>query len=76
MRKLAIQWRHFEKEGRTCDRCAATSHAAVDETPCPSCSCLSDSETICRSVKYQGETFEGIPAELIRKAAYKAIEYM
>lgn len=24
MKKLAIEWKHFEKEGETCERCAGT----------------------------------------------------
>ena len=24
MKELAIEWRHYDKEGTTCDRCAAT----------------------------------------------------
>lgn len=123
MRKLAIEWRHYEKEGETCDRCAATGRslrevvsalgreieakgvtvafietilpeelmaqsnmilfngvpledllddAAADESSCPSCSCLTGSETSCRTVRYQGTTYEEIPEEMIRKAAYKA----
>ena len=125
MKELTIEWRHYEKEGATCDRCAATGSsvkevvseltrelegrgvtvtftetalpeelmaqsnmilfngtpleaildkAAADENPCPSCSCLTGSETSCRTVEYEEKTYEEIPGELIRKAAYKAIE--
>ena len=125
MKELTIEWRHYEKEGETCDRCAATGssvkevvselskeladkgitviftetvlpkelmaqsnmilfdgvpleaildYAATDETPCPSCSCLTGSETSCRTVEYDGKTYEEIPAELIREAANKIIE--
>jgi len=124
MKELIIEWRHYEKEGATCDRCAATGssvkevvaelidelagegitvtftettlpeelmaqsnlilfngvpldavldNAAADENPCPSCSCLTGSETSCRTVEFEGETYEEIPGELIRKAAYKVI---
>ncbi|OGU04929.1 MAG: molybdenum cofactor biosysynthesis protein [Geobacteraceae bacterium GWC2_58_44] len=124
MKELTIEWRHYEKEGTTCDRCAATGtsvrevvselgkelagrgvtvtlienvlpeelmaqsnmllfngvpleaildNAAADENPCPSCSCLTGSETSCRTVQYQGKTYEEIPAELIRKAAHKVL---
>ena len=124
MKELAIEWRHYAKEGATCDRCAATGSsvkevvseltkelegrgvtvtftetalpeelmtqsnmtlfngapleaildkAAADENPCPSCSGLTGSETSCRTVEYEGKTYEEIPGELIRKAAYKAI---
>ena len=122
MKELTIEWRHYEKEGATCDRCAATGssvsevvtqlrhelaakgvtvtftetilpeelmtqsnmilfngtpleavleNAAADENPCPSCSCLTGSETRCRTVEYEGKTYEEIPGELIRKAAYR-----
>ena len=124
MKTLKIEWRHFEKAGQTCDRCAATGrsvreavaelsteleekgvnvtftetplpeefmaqsnlllfngvplekvldNAAADENPCPSCSCLTGSETSCRTVHYEGKTYEEIPGDLIRKAVYKAI---
>lgn len=124
MKGLAIEWRHYDKEGATCDRCAATGtsvsevvagltkelasrgitvtftetklpedlmaqsnmvlfngllledvldKAAADENNCPSCSCLTGSETSCRTVEYEGKSYEEIPAELIRKAAYKVI---
>lgn len=124
MKELAIEWRHYDKEGATCDRCAATGssvrevvsklanelaamgisvnfaetplpeelmaqsnmillngkpleaildNAAADETPCPSCSCLTGSETSCRTVEYQGKTYEEIPGDLIRTAAYKVL---
>lgn len=124
MQELSIEWRHYDKEGATCDRCAATGssvrevvaelskeladkgiaviftekklpeelmaqsnmilfngvpletvleNAAADENHCPSCSCLTGSETSCRTVEYDGKSYEEIPAELIRKAAYKVI---
>lgn len=124
MKELAIEWRHYEKEGATCDRCATTgtsvrdvvselgkelgvrgvtvtltetilpeelmaqsnmilfngtpleailNNAATDNNACPSCSCLTGSETSCRTVEYEGKTYEEIPGELIRKAAYKVI---
>ncbi|MBT0653218.1 DUF2703 domain-containing protein [Geomobilimonas luticola] len=124
MKELAIEWRHYDKEGATCDRCAATGttvsevvaglgeelagkgitvtltetklpeelmahsnmilfngvpleevleNAAADENHCSSCSCLTGTETSCRTVEYEGKSYEEIPAELIRKAAYKAI---
>lgn len=124
MNELTIEWRHYEKKGETCDRCAATGssvkevvsqlsndlagkgitviftetilpeelmtqsnmilfdgvpleaildNAAADESHCPSCSCLTSSETSCRTVEYEGETYEEIPSELIRKAAHKVL---
>jgi hypothetical protein len=123
MRELAIEWRHYEKEGETCDRCAATGtsvraviadltrelsgkgitlsytetalpaelmaqsnlilfngialeevlgDATAAENACPSCSCLTGTETRCRSVERDGVIYEEIPAELIRKAALLA----
>lgn len=125
MKTLEIEWRHFDKSGQTCDRCAATGssvskivaelstelaekgvsvtftetllpeelmaqsnmlllngipleslldNAATDENHCESCSCLTGSETSCRTVEYEGKTYEEIPGELIRMAAYKAID--
>lgn len=124
MKELTIEWRHYDKEGTTCDRCAATGSSVREvvaelteefarrgvsvtfkETPlpqelmpqsnlilfngvaleavlddalaqknhCPSCSCLTGSETNCRTVEYQGKIYEEIPGELIRQAAYMAI---
>ena len=124
MKELSIEWRHYDKEGATCERCAATGssvkevvselgtelagkgitvtftetllpeesmaqsnlllfngvpletildNATADENHCPSCSCLTGSDTSCRTVNYEGNTYEEIPAELIRQAAYKAI---
>ena len=124
MKTLSIEWRHYEKAGLTCERCAATGssvkevvselsnelagkgitviftetplpeelmsqsnlllfngvpletildNATADENNCPSCSCLTGSETSCRTVNYEGNTYEEIPAELIRQAAYKVI---
>jgi hypothetical protein len=43
------------------------------ENACPSCTCLTGKETSCRTVEHEGVTYEEIPAELIRKAALKAI---
>jgi hypothetical protein len=124
MKELTIEWRHYDKEGATCDRCAATGtsarevvaglsaeladkgvtviftetnlpedlmaqsnmilfngvplealldNAVADANHCSSCSCLTGSETNCRTVEYEGKSYEEIPEELIRKAAYKAI---
>lgn len=123
MKTLEIEWRHYDKEGQTCDRCAATGssvrevvsalgnelaekgvtvtftetllseehmaqsnmllfngvpletvldNAAADENHCASCSCLTGSETSCRTVKFEGNLYEEIPAVLIRKAVFKA----
>jgi len=121
---LDIEWRHYDKGGQTCDRCAATGasvrkvvsglsdelagngiivtftetllpeelmtqsnlllfngvpletlldNAAADESHCASCSCLTGAETSCRTIEYEGKSYESIPDELIRTAAYKAI---
>lgn len=45
----------------------------VSENLCASCACLTDRETYCRTVEYEGKTYEEIPEELIRKAVYKVI---
>lgn len=125
MKELVIEWRHYDKEGVTCDRCAATgssvrevvaelsrefagqgiavrfletklpeeqmaqsnlvlfngrplesllADAAAGENACSSCSCLTGSQTSCRTVVHEGTTYEEIPAELIRDAAKRAVE--
>lgn len=125
MRELTVEWRHFEKDGATCDRCAATGKSVRDvvtglsdelagqgvkvtfvETPlteelmaqsnmvlfngipledllgtatsaendCQSCSCLTGTDTVCRTVEYEGRSYEEIPEELIRQAAYAALQ--
>jgi hypothetical protein len=125
MKELVIEWRHYDKEGATCDRCAATGssvreviaelsleladrgirvrvvetklpreqmeqsnlvlfngrpleslldEAVAGENDCPSCSCLTGSQTRCRTVTHEGKTYEEIPAELIRKAAKRAVD--
>lgn len=50
---------------------AILDNAVADENHCASCSCLTGSETSCRTVEYEGKSYEEIPAELIRKAIYK-----
>lgn len=47
--------------------------AEVSESACPSCACLTGTETFCRTIEYEGKTYEEIPEELIHKAVYKAI---
>ena len=125
MRELTVEWRHFEKDGATCDRCAATGTSVKEvvaelsdelagqgvtitfvETPlteelmaqsnmvlfngipledllgtatsaengCQSCSCLTGTDTTCRTVEYEGRSYEEIPAELIQQAAYAALQ--
>ncbi|TRO82554.1 DUF2703 domain-containing protein [Trichloromonas acetexigens] len=121
MKKLKIEWRHFETGGQTCDRCGDTgaslrrvieelartegvtieyqeSHllassiaqsnmvlfngvpleelldgAEVSSNECCSCSCLIGEDTECRTLLYQGKTYEDIPEELMREAALKAL---
>lgn len=124
MKELIIEWRHYDKEGATCERCASTgksvrevvsdltkelsvngtevvftetklpeelmaqsnmilfngtpieellTEASASESSCESCSCLTGTDTSCRTVEFSGETHEDIPADLIRLAAYKAI---
>ena len=48
--------------------------ALVSENACPSCSCLIGTETLCRTVEYEGQIYEEIPETLIRKAALKSLE--
>ena len=124
MKKLKIEWRHFETGGQTCERCGDTGGtlrrvieelsrefaekgvvmtltetcllassiaqsnmilfngvpleelldgAEVSSNECCSCSCLIGEDTECRTLVYQGETYEDIPPGLIRKAALKAV---
>jgi hypothetical protein len=47
--------------------------AEVSENLCASCACLTGAETFCRTIEYEGKTYEEIPEELIRKAVYKII---
>lgn len=47
--------------------------AKAAENFCPSCSCLAGSETSCRTVEFEGTTYEEIPADLIRRATFKAL---
>ncbi len=61
MNGMSIEWRHYDKAGATCERCAATGKS-VSEVVAE----LSDELA-------EGKSYEEIPEELIRKAAYKAI---
>jgi len=123
MKRLDIEWRHFERDGETCLRCSATGktlHQVVAEleqelgaegvqvsfretklpdsrlaesnvilfngvpleeilagavsgtSDCPSCACLMGHQTACRTVEYAGRSYEEIPEELIREAAWRA----
>ncbi|WP_341275816.1 DUF2703 domain-containing protein [Methanoeremita antiquus] len=47
----------------------------VSQTPCASCACITGQDDVrCRAISYKGKLHEAIPAELIRKAAEKALE--
>jgi len=47
----------------------------VTKTPCASCACITGNDDVeCRAVDYGGELHEAVPAEIIRKAAIKALE--
>jgi len=50
------------------------SGVRVAENYCSSCSCLTGSETYCRTIQYNGKTYEEIPEEIIRKAVFKILE--
>lgn len=44
--------------------------ASASESSCPSCcEFTGKSSTTCRTLEYQGNSYEGIPSSLIRKAA-------
>lgn len=47
--------------------------ASVASTDCPTCGTLAGESTCCRAVKIDNELYEDIPADLIRKAAYRAL---
>ncbi len=49
------------------------SGAETSENPCASCACLTETETYCRTIEYEGKTYEEIPEELIRQAVHKVI---
>ncbi len=120
MTTLEIEWRHLEKDGRTCQRCSDTLQslqqvvsqlaaecaprgvtiayretrlsreqlpqsnlilfngvplesvlpgASASESECSSCGDLCGQPSLCRTVTVGGQTFEAIPATLIRQAA-------
>jgi len=48
--------------------------ATAGESDCQSCSCLTGSVTSCRTVQYNGTTFEELTPELIRNGIEKAIQ--
>ncbi|KUO50850.1 MAG: hypothetical protein APF76_01330 [Desulfitibacter sp. BRH_c19] len=45
----------------------------VSENYCDSCTTLLGSETYCRTVKYDGNEYEDIPAKAIREAVLKVL---
>ncbi|HAN09441.1 MAG TPA: hypothetical protein DCP90_02375 [Clostridiales bacterium] len=45
----------------------------VSNNYCDSCTSLLGTETFCRTVKYEGEEYEDIPAKAIRQAAYRVL---
>lgn len=46
--------------------------AGSGSSECASCACLVGNETVCRTVVYGGRSYEEIPEELIRQAAWRA----
>ena len=120
METLEIEWRHFDKEGNTCDRCSDTGqalykvvaelseecrpygwdikfretnltqneisesniillngkpiedilqNAVAAESHCQSCCDLTGNpSTCCRTIEFEGKSYESIPTDLIRKA--------
>ena len=46
----------------------------VSENYCESCTALLGTSTFCRTVKYEGNEYEDIPAKAIRQAALKVLE--
>ena len=47
--------------------------AGVVSTDCPSCGSLAGESTCCRAIEVDEKRYEDIPAELIKKAAYRAL---
>jgi len=45
----------------------------VAENYCESCTALLGKDTVCRTVMFEGNEYEDIPAKAIRQAAYKAL---
>ncbi len=45
----------------------------VETTPCVSCSCIAGTDASCRAIVCRDETHEAVPADLIRRAALKAV---
>jgi len=117
---ISVEWRHYDKEGSTCDRCSGTganlaavinefagrgvtielqetllsadrisesnlllingvpleellADGVVGESECPSCGCLTGEETSCRTVQCDGEVYEELSPELIRRGIEAAL---
>lgn len=120
---LVVEWKHYDVDGETCDRCYDTGenlHAEIKrlkrklvpqgidiqlvetklgeskieesnqilmngllieeivdlkvmENYCASCSELAGSETYCRTILFEGQEYDEIPAKAIRLAAMKAL---
>jgi hypothetical protein len=47
--------------------------ASMAATDCPSCGTLAGESTCCRAIEIGDERYEDIPAEMIKKAAYRAL---
>jgi len=45
----------------------------IEKTSCPSCACMTGTDAACRALVCGDQTFEGVPADLIRRAALKAV---
>jgi len=45
----------------------------VSENYCESCTALLGSKTYCRTVIYEGNEYEDVPAKAIREAAFKVL---
>ncbi len=123
MQTLIIEWRHFDTEGETCERCYDTGEnlaseikrlkralepkgveitltetlldggqipqsntilfngapiedllgIKVSENYCASCTSLTGKDTFCRTIFFEGNEYEDIPAKAIRQAAYKVL---
>ena len=50
------------------------SDAELDENYCNSCTCLTGKNTYCRTVTFNGETFEEIPEKLIKLAVFTILQ--
>ncbi|MDD2500134.1 MAG: DUF2703 domain-containing protein [Geobacter sp.] len=112
-RSVLIEWRHYDKDGLTCNRCCGTGAnlrqvvadyagrgvlielqeillpferisesnlvlingvpleqllaGVTGESECASCGCLAGQATQCRTVECDGETFEELTPELLRR---------